>query len=185
MLDAVKSLAPGFLIAMPQLGDPNFHRAVVLMIEHGETGSMGLVLNRQGPLSLKDLARGQKMRLSPERHRDSVYIGGPVEPQRGFLLHDAPGIAEKHEVMPGLYLSLTLDALQPLLERDEGHLRFCLGYAGWGPKQLEGELAGGSWLFCEAAPAAVLVGDPANLWERTLRDMGVDPMTLVPARGLN
>src|SRR6476646_2441207 len=128
MLSAqVKSLAPGFLIAMPQLGDPNFHKTVVLMIEHSDAGAMGLVLNRAAPITLKELARGQQLRLAESRSTHSVFVGGPVEPQRGFVLHDSRNISEKHEVLPGLYLSVTVDALQPLLADPATRLRFCLG----------------------------------------------------------
>ena len=70
----MKSLAPGFLIAMPQLGDPNFHRAVILMIEHGDGGSMGLVVNRQGPLSLRELAKGQKMKVAAGRAEEPADL---------------------------------------------------------------------------------------------------------------
>src|SRR4051812_30304335 len=111
MLEPVKSFAPGLLVAMPQLGDPNFHRSVVLMIEHSQGGAMGLVLNHASPLRLKELAEGHSLKVALERRDQPVFVGGPVEPQRGFVLHDREGVEEKHEVLPGLYLSLTLDAL--------------------------------------------------------------------------
>ncbi|MFP2909371.1 YqgE/AlgH family protein [Pyxidicoccus sp. 3LFB2] len=181
----MKNLAPGLLLAMPQLGDPNFYRSVILMIEHGETGSMGLVVNRGAPLTLGELARGQNLGISKAREEQPVFVGGPVEPQRGFVLHDATELPEKHPVMPGLFLSVTLDALGPLLENPTPRLRFCLGYAGWGPKQLESEIAAGSWLFAEATAEAVLGLEPSKLWETTLRGMGVDPAMLVMGRGMN
>jgi putative transcriptional regulator len=170
---------------MPQLGDPNFHRSVVLMIEHGETGSMGLVVNRGAPLTLGELARGQSLKIANELTQQPVFVGGPVEPHRGFILHDDETILEKHTVLPGLHLSVTLDALGALLERPHVHVRFCLGYAGWGPRQLEGEMASGSWLFAEASANALLKGDPAQLWDVTVRSMGVDPAMLVVGKGLN
>lgn len=185
MLQGVQTLAPGLLLAMPQLGDPHFHRSVILMLEHDESGSMGLVINRGAPLTLGELARGQDLGIAPERIHQPVFVGGPVEPHRGFLLHDDGRLEEKHPVLPGLYLSLTLDALGPLLEDPAPRLRFCLGYAGWGPRQLEREMASGAWLFAEAEAGSVLEGDPALLWENTLRGMGVDPAMLVTARGLN
>jgi putative transcriptional regulator len=170
---------------MPQLGDPNFHRSVVLMIEHGDGGSMGLVVNRGAPLTLGELARGQSMKIASGRMQDPVFIGGPVESHRGFILHNDESVAEKHPVMPGLYLSVTLDSLGPLLESSVSHVRFCLGYAGWGPKQLEAEMAAGSWLFAEATAKAILEGNPSQLWEETLRGMGVDPAMLMVGKGLN
>jgi putative transcriptional regulator len=185
MLPKVQSLAPGFLIAMPQLGDPSFHRSVVLMIEHNENGAMGLVLNKSASLTLREVAAGQSLKVAHEHETGGVYLGGPVEPQRGFVLHDQPAIREKLEVIPGLYLSVTLDALQPLLQDRQARLRFCLGYAGWGPKQLEKELTVGSWLFTEAAPALVLGGVPDQLWDTSVRGMGLDPAMLVPGRGVH
>ncbi|MBN9687261.1 YqgE/AlgH family protein [Corallococcus interemptor] len=181
----MKNLASGFLLAMPQLGDPNFYRSVILMIEHGETGSMGLVVNRGAPLTLGELARGQSMDISTDRVSQPVFVGGPVEPQRGFVLHDDESVAEKHSVLPGLYLSVTLDALGPLLQRTSPRVRFCLGYAGWGPKQLENEIAAGSWLYADATADAVLGQDPAKLWDATLRGLGVDPAMLVMGKGMN
>jgi putative transcriptional regulator len=170
---------------MPQLGDPNFHRSVVLMLEHGDTGSMGLVINRGAPLTLGELARGQSMKISAERTGQPVFVGGPVEPHRGFILHDDETISERHPVLPGLFLSVTLEALAPLLQNPTPRVRFCLGYAGWGPRQLEQEMTAGAWLFAEAAANAILESNPAQLWDETLRGMGVDPAMLVIGKGLH
>jgi putative transcriptional regulator len=180
----VKGLAPGFLIAMPQLGDPNFQRSVVLMIEHSDGGAMGLVVNRASNLTLKDLGKGQQLRVASGIERQAVMVGGPVEPQRGFILHDSGRVAEKHEVVPGLYLSVTLDALEPLLAEGSARLRFCLGYSGWAPQQLEKEISAGAWLFTEVA-GDLLQGNPGDLWDATLRAMGVEPAMLVPGGGVH
>jgi putative transcriptional regulator len=155
------------------------------MIEHGTTGAMGLVLNRTAPLSLKELASGQSLRISRRREKDSVFVGGPVEQHRGFVLHDRSDLPEKIEVVPGLYLSVTRDALGPLLADEACRLRFCLGYSGWGPKQLEKEISSGAWLFTEAQAESALEGPPEQLWDATLRGMGVDPAMLVPSKGVN
>jgi putative transcriptional regulator len=181
----VKSLAPGFLIAMPQLGDPNFHRSVVLMIEHNDEGSMGLVINHAAPLTMADLGKGQKLTVATGRAEQSVFVGGPVEPYRGFVLHDSDVIEEKVIVMPGLYLSVTSDALKPLLAMDDVRMRFCLGYSGWGPRQLEKEMSHGAWLFTEANALSILEGEPDALWTETLKGMGVDPAMLVVGSGVH
>ncbi|QRK08338.1 YqgE/AlgH family protein [Archangium violaceum] len=181
----MQTLAPGLLVAMPQLTDSNFRRSVILMLEHGESGSMGLIINRGASLTLGDLAKNQSLSIAPERTSQPVFMGGPVENHRGFLLHDNERVTEKHEVVPGLYLSLTLDTLGPLLKDPGVHLRFCLGYAGWGPNQLESELASGSWLYAEASARPVLEGDPGLLWDNTLKSMGVDPAMLLKGKGLN
>src|SRR5687767_5543824 len=111
---------------MPQLGDPNFHRAVVLMVEHSEGGSMGLVVNHPGTSRLDELAAAQKLSIPPERRDNLIYLGGPVEPQRGFVLHDSDSVEERVEVMPGLFLSVTFDALNEVLQKSGARMRFCV-----------------------------------------------------------
>jgi len=181
----VETLAPGFLIAMPQLGDPNFHRTVVFVFQHGPEGARGLVLNRPGPFTLREVADGQSLPVAPRLASQKIFVGGPVEPQRGFVLHDRTAVDEKQPLSDGLFLSETVDALEALLADSEGNLRFYLGYSGWGPGQLEKELAAGAWLFTEAAPDAVLASSPQTLWDDTLRSIGVDPAMLQPGGGMN
>jgi putative transcriptional regulator len=185
ILTPVKALSPGFLIAMPQMTDPNFHQTVVLMVEHSAEGSMGLVLNRESPLTLGELGKNQALAVWPGRQGQRVRVGGPVEPYRGFVLHDSPAVEERSEVLPGLFLSVTSDALTPLLVDDAATLRFCLGYAGWGPGQVERELKEGAWLFTEASRDAALLMAPEALWEQVIKGMGIDPGWLVTAGGLN
>lgn len=185
MLPPVKSIAPGFLIAVPQLGDPHFQRSVVFMLEHGEGGSMGLIINRRSPVTLGELASTQGLSLASVREPDVVQVGGPVEPQRGFVLHDWAGVEERQEVLPGLYLSLTIESLKSLLADPGPRLKFFLGYSGWGPGQLDRELAQGGWLFTEANERAVLDGELDALWDGTIREMGLNPLTLVPGGGVN
>lgn len=170
---------------MPQLGDPHFHRSVVLMIEHNPEGAMGLVVNREAPVKLADLSKGESFKVAEHRAQSPVYLGGPVEPYRGFLLHDSEQVNERLPLCPGLFLSVTQDALEPLLLSSEARVRFCLGYAGWGPKQIERELAQGAWLFADANASAVLDGDPASLWSDTLKSMGVDPAMIVSGGGIH
>lgn len=181
----MKALAPGFLIAMPQLLDPNFKRSVVLMMEHTATGSMGLVLNRKAKMSLGDLAKNQELEIARQRAGEPIFVGGPVEPYRGFLLHDRDTVGERSQLLPGLFLSVTSEALATVIADPAGRLRFCLGYAGWGPGQVEREIAQGSWLFTEAVTETVLGADPLQVWEDVIKSMGVDPAMLVTTGGIN
>jgi putative transcriptional regulator len=174
----MERLSSGFLIAMPQLGDPNFHRSVVLVLKHGADGARGLVLNRPTQVTLDDVARGQSLSVAPRLSRQAVYFGGPVDPQRGYVLHDRFSVVEKQSLAPGLFLSDTVEALKQLLEEGSGTLRFFLGYAGWAPRQLERELAQGTWLFTEASPERVLRSEAETLWDEVLRQMGVNPAML-------
>lgn len=181
----MKSLAPGFLIATPQLHDENFSKTVVLMIEHSDQGSMGLVINRTAPLTFRDLGKSQSLKVAASRRDEALLHGGPVEPFRGFVLHDSLGVDERNELSPGLFLSVTSDALSPLLLDESVHLRFLLGYAGWGPGQIELEMKQGSWLFTEADPAVVLHQEPEKIWEQVIKSMGIDPGWVVPSGGVN
>lgn len=174
----MERLSAGFLIAMPQLGDPNFHRTVVLILQHGAEGARGLVLNRPAQVTLEELARGQSLTVAGPLGREPVYLGGPLEPHRGLVLHDRVGVAEKDSVVPGVFLSETKDSLAELLGDGVGSVRLFLGYAGWGPHQLEDELAQGSWLFTEASSERVLRSDADTLWDEVLQEMGVDPAML-------
>jgi putative transcriptional regulator len=181
----VKALAPGFLIAMPQMQDPNFSKTVVLMLEHDDEGAMGLIINRSAELTFADLAKSQRYEVAVTREEDSIFVGGPVEPYRGFVLHDRASIEERALLFPGLFLSVTTDALEPLLRDSTTRLRFCLGYSGWGPGQLEKEIAQGSWLFTEAQLAPVLSIEPEQIWSEVIKSMGVDPAMLVTTGGIN
>lgn len=181
----MKSLAPGFLIATPQLNDSNFHQAVVLMVEHTDEGSMGLVINRTAPLTFRELGKSQELEVAASRRDDPLFHGGPVEPYRGFVLHDSDRVDEKNEILPGLYLSVTSDALTPLLKDADAHVRFCLGYAGWGAGQIEFEMKQGSWLFTEANRDTVLQAEPRKVWDEVIKSMGIDPAWVMPSGGVN
>lgn len=170
---------------MPQMSDPNFSRAVVLMLEHNEEGAMGLIINRTAELTFRDLAKSQKLEIAATREDDAIFLGGPVEPHRGFVLHDRDSIEERAPLLPGLFLSVTTDALEPLLLDASTKLRFCLGYSGWGPGQLEKEIAQGSWLFTEARSEPVLVTEPRDIWSEVIKSMGVDPAMLITTGGIN
>lgn len=170
---------------MPQLADPNFEQAVVLMVEHNEAGSMGLVINHRSEMTFRDLAQSQALSIAPSRLKDELYVGGPVEQYRGFVLHDRDAVDERLEVLPGLYLSVTSDVLPALLRDSQARLRFLLGYAGWAPGQIERELAAGSWLFTEATRRAVLELAAGDVWGAVIASMGLAPGWIVPSGGLN
>ena len=178
-------LAPGFLISMPQLHDEYFEKAVVLMINHSAEGAMGLVITRQAQVTYEELASDHEIELPPERGSKHIFVGGPVEPYRGFVLHDSPTVAEKTEVLPGVFLSVTNDSLGPLLADPSINVLFCLGCSNWGAGQLESEIKRGSWLFTEASAQPIFGLEPAKVWERTIQSMGVDPAMLVTTGGVN
>jgi putative transcriptional regulator len=182
------SFAPTLLLAMPQLRDPNFVRSVVLLCEHGTEGAIGFVVNRPTEMRAAD-----SVVLDPPVQTDSglmLWTGGPVEPQRGFLLLGAdPGIADSERISEGFHLTASLEVLRRLMETDASELagqraRLLLGYAGWGPGQLDSELAASAWLTAPLDASLVFETPPEEMWERAIRGLGVDPLALQAAPGV-
>jgi putative transcriptional regulator len=181
------TVAPGLLIAMPQLADPNFHRSVVLMIEHQNAGSFGLIVNRPSENRVIDLLESLEI-LWRGQNSDVAWWGGPVQPETGWILHEP--VAElgdqiTREIAPGLHLSSAPDALKILAKKPPRRIRFILGYSGWGPEQLEGELADGSWVNSDVTPELLFETPPEKLWETSVRRLGIEPQSLVPASGVH
>lgn len=175
---------PIFLIAIPQLGDPNFLRSVVLMLHHDAEGALGLVVNHPMELTLGQFAREHDMACHSRAKDTPVLRGGPVEPTRGWILHEDDELEERQAVLPGLSVSGSLESLKALLAQGRA-MRLLLGYAGWGAGQLEQEMAQGSWLTVEADPKHVLVTPPSECWNAVLREMGVDPARLAIGTGIH
>lgn len=181
-----KSLAPTLLLAMPQMQDPNFARSVVLLCKHEDEGAMGLVVNRATDTLASSVAV-----LDPPPQHDSglrVWVGGPVEPQRGWLLlgYD-PGADEAIDLGENCYLSASAQVLRRLIESpgsDDAH-RFMLGYAGWGGGQLESELAASAWLTVPVSKELIFRTPPERMWESAIRSLGIDPYALQMGSGVH
>jgi len=174
------------LLAMPALGDPRFKGSVILMCEHGEEGSLGLVINH--PLQL-DLGTVLKQINLPGDHAEvasrPVFSGGPVETQRGFVVHDAPGrYADSLNVGDTLSVSSSEQILQAI-SQGEGPARFIivLGYAGWGPGQLEDELRENAWLPVPASPELIFETSIKDRWRKAAIQIGIDPLQLSSESG--
>ena len=175
-------LAPSLLLAMPQLRDPNFSRSVVLLCEHGPHGAIGFVVNRP-----TDVRAAEAVALDPPLSGDSgitLWTGGPVEPSRGFLLLGKdPGPGKGERIADGFHLTASIDVLRHLLEgapsaASQERCRLLLGYAGWGPGQLDSEMTASAWLTVPPDPDLVFEAPPEEMWERAIRSLGVDPMSL-------
>src|SRR5438034_10835675 len=182
------SLAPCFLLSMPQLMDPNFSRTVVLLCKHREEGAFGLVVNR--PL----VTTGRvTVNLDPPASTDrelQVWIGGPVEPQRSWVLvgqePDASDELSGMRITDNLYLSTSPDLLRRLLAPSPPPLaRLIVGYAGWGRGQLEAELEASAWLISDVDRDLIFNTPPELLWETAIRRLGADPATLQMSRGVH
>jgi putative transcriptional regulator len=185
---AGQSLAPGFLIAMPQLRDPNFRRTVVLLVHHDEDGTFGVVLNR--PTEITAMGLCSTLDLSwcgpPEK---GIDWGGPVQPQTGWLVMGEPSSPsiqdEVKEVADGIYFAGSLEVLRNVAAEPPRDLHLMLGYAGWGPGQLESELAEGAWILAPVSHEAIFEVEPNVMWDHVLRSMGIDPSTLIASRGIH
>lgn len=171
--------APSFLIAVPQLGDPNFHRGVVLLLEHGDEGTMGLVVNRPTSLTMSDFCESQKLSYKGDGSA-TVFQGGPVQTERAFILHQSDHRGpETEEVLEAVKLSYSLESLHLIVESPPEQMRVFLGYAGWAPGQLAEEISQGAWLLTQPDPRLIFDPSYEGIWERALRDMGIEPAQLV------
>ncbi|MBN2360311.1 MAG: YqgE/AlgH family protein [Deltaproteobacteria bacterium] len=174
-------LVPGLLIAAPQLLDVNFARTVILLLHHDETGSMGVVINRQLELPLAEVARQHGVEHCCAC--GAAHFGGPVEVYRGFVLYRGQRFEDDTEVADGILLSGSVAVLRALLERGGAEFRLYLGYAGWGPGQLDLEITSGSWLTGECSARYLFELDPDQVWEQALADMGIDPVMVLQSSG--
>ena len=159
---------------MPQLLDPNFRRAVVLLVHHDEGGTFGVVLNR--PTDIE----------APTR----IDWGGPVQPQSGWILFGNGSSIEVSdsvvELADGVAFAGALEEVLNQVGTAQGDdVRVFFGYAGWGPGQLEAELIEGAWLTAPLTSDIVFRVETDDMWEFAVRCLGIDPATLTPARGVH
>jgi len=186
-MDALRFLGNHFLIALPALSDPNFSRSVTLLCQHNADGAMGLVLNRNSDYVLGDVL--EQMQIPTENAAlaaTPVLLGVPVQPERGFVLHE-PGGAEwdsTFRISDELCLTTSRDVLAAMA-RGEGPRRavVALGYAGWEQGQLEQELQDNAWLTVGADRAIVFETPLEQRWAAAARLMGVDLTLLTDYSG--
>lgn len=186
---STSELCSSLLVAMPQLSDPNFRRAVVLVVHHDAESTFGLVLNREVELTVRELCESLDFAWNG-RASDEVAWGGPVESNTGWLLfQDAldTEVEEEHVSRLGgaLCFAGSMDVLQQLAERPPPDLRIFLGYAGWGGGQLEAELAQGAWVVAPLSPEVVFDVPAHEMWDHVLRAMKIDPATLISTAGVH
>jgi putative transcriptional regulator len=170
------------LIAMPGMGDLRFERSVIFMCAHSSDGAMGLIVNKPAPdLSFADLLAQLKIPCTVDLRSARVHFGGPVEHGRGFVLHSSEyQVAESSlSVSAEFAMTATVDILQDMA-RGEGPSRalLALGYAGWGPGQLAGEIQANGWLTAPADARLVFDVQDAEKWGAALRSISIDPRLL-------
>ena len=177
------SLSGKVLIAVPQLLDPSFHRAVVLVLDHSEDGTIGLVINHPTEHPCAELITN--FELTWQGDPESVLgCGGPVEPHSLWILHrEALAIDDATPVLDGVAVSRSRAALEPLCAASGGEMRLLIGYAGWGAQQLDSELAQGSWVVAPASASMLFEWPADQVWRRALGSVGIDPALLVSGSG--
>jgi putative transcriptional regulator len=186
---ADSDLIASLLIAMPQLEDPNFKRSVMLIVHHDEGGTFGLVLNRPVDMSARDLCDSLEVGWGGDPSMP-LHWGGPVQPNTGWMLFNED-LSTSADVLgvtcveKGIYFAGSLDVLRVIAESPPADLRLYLGYAGWGPGQLEDEMAEGAWLVAPVSPEMIFDVPSELLWEQAVRSLGIDPATLIPTRGVH
>lgn len=175
------------LIAMPGMEDPRFGQSVVFVCAHSDEGAMGLVINKRAEdLTLSDLLEQLEIEAAPEARRMAIYVGGPVEHGRGFVLHEAgySSSISTLEVNAAFSMTATLDILEDMAAGEgPGRALIALGYAGWGPGQLEAEIGQNGWLICDAGTELIFGTRDGDKWRAALAQLGIDPLVLSAEAG--
>lgn len=174
------------LAAMPGMGDARFERALVMICSHSPEGAMGLIINRtmpdfSFPTLLSQLGIHQNSAPAIE-----VHYGGPVERSRGFVLHRGrySGGSDMMQIVGGFQMSATVNVVEDIAAgKGPRQALLALGYAGWGPQQLEQEIGENAWLTLDAEPDVIFDRPNAQKWAEALRFSGVDPVMLSGAAG--
>ena len=173
---------------MPSLLDPNFRRAVVLLVHHDENGTFGVVLNRATDITAPHLCSTLEIEWRGSSE-EGIRWGGPVQPQTGWVIfgedRELDEAGEVKHLGEGVCFAGSLEVLKRIADQPPSRLRLLLGYAGWGPGQLESELAEGAWLVAPLQGDVVFEVDVDRMWEHVVRSLGIEPATLVATRGVH
>jgi putative transcriptional regulator len=187
MVERSVDLTAKLLIAMPGMGDPRFDRSVIFLCAHSADGAMGLIVNKPTPdLAFRDLLDQLGISSGPKTIRLPVHVGGPVEHGRGFVLHSAdygrPGSTLGIDDSFGM--TATLEILEDIAKGNGPRSAIlALGYAGWGPGQLENEIQRNGWLTCDASEGLVFETPDGEKWSAALNELGVDARLLSSTAG--
>jgi len=197
MSHSVGTLAPGLLIASPPLGDPNFDRTVVLLAIHGEGGALGFVVNRASPMTLGELLTFAGYGQGGVKDGSPVYLGGPVQPSSGWILCVDPAMSSEQSgvILVGDRIRImssrtAFDALARDVatrtpgQSDPKRRMVLLGYSGWGPGQLEGEIAMGAWLPVPLDEGVLFDVELPQRWERAYALLGLTPAGVISMRSV-
>ena len=178
------------LIAMPGLNDPNFDHTVTYLLEHNTGGAFGLIINRPIDLDMGDILSQLNIpSTNPALNARPVMVGGPLQPERGFVLHRTGADDPSHwdstaRFDAGISVTTSPDILAALAEgKSPEDILFILGYAGWDAGQLEQELGENAWLSVAAAPEILFDVPLQDRWDASARLLGIDPNAISPHAG--
>ncbi len=179
-----------FLVAMPGMADEAFERTVVYLCEHTEKGALGLVINKPIDITLKSLFEKIELKLDhrAELAAQPVFFGGPVQTERGFVLHESTGPGSPYNstlsVPGGLEMTTSKDVLEALADgAGPRRVLVMLGYAGWSAGQLEHEIGRNGWLTVGADPAVIFDTPVPQRYDKALSLLGIDPRMLSSEAG--
>ena len=174
------------LIAMPSMADPNFSRTVTLLCQHNEAGAIGITINRRSDFSLGELLRQLDIPCENQEISSMIVLeGGPVSPDRGFVLHTPiEGFDSSIQLNKEIMVTTSRDVLSAIAS-GEGPQQFlvALGYAGWGDGQLESEMRQNAWLSVTADKGILFDSDLQNRWEKALGKLGINANDLSEVGG--
>ena len=186
MTDQPDSLINHFLIAMPGLADPFFAKTVTYLCQHSAEGALGIIVNRPSDLTLKDIMQQMNIEIGQqELGKMPIYFGGPVQPDRGFVLHEPLGHwGSTLQVSDSIALTTSRDILEAIsVGEGPQKVLVALGYAGWGQGQLEREMAQNAWLNAPADQSIIFDHPSSQRWKAAAELMGVDISLLTSQAG--
>lgn len=186
MIEATSSLANHFLIAMPALSDPCFSKTVTYMCQHGPEGALGIIVNRPSELKLGDVMQQMNIPTQlPDLAEMPIYYGGPVQPERGFVLHEPKGTWDSTlNLSDRIALTTSRDILEAIgCGEGPSKVLVALGYAGWGSGQLEKEIIENAWLNAPAETSIIFEHPSAKRWKAAAELMGIDIALLTVQAG--
>ena len=174
------------IIAMPKMSDPRFSKTVIYMCAHNSEGAMGLIINKLvDELTFPDLLKQLEIKPALPKSPLNVFLGGPVEQARGFVLHSTEYLQDATlRVSDTVGLTATIDVLRDIAEGNGPKDKILmLGYTGWGPGQLDLEIMDNGWLHVEADDALVFGDQSTNKWEMAIKKIGINPQMLSDKSG--
>lgn len=173
---------PCYLIAMPELEDENFHKAVVLLTDFNKDGASGFVINRITSLRLGDSVMLSDGSLNSDYADLCLYQGGPVESQRIWIIYDENVYSNPKDTFIGEEIMIAQD-IDILINHentlDTQFLRIFHGYSGWGPQQLDNEIAASAWITAPLSRDLLFDTEPDQIWNKAVRNLGFDPNKLI------